>query len=137
MQILVRIQSDLTFGTDLCFFKDSLPVISGDMMLPGPISSTGDSNFSGATTLVEGCSTISNLSIMSQPGSVEHIPRSLSPVQNMGTNTSSQDNLDSSTPMIGRVNTTTSQNVLSIIDTDRSIKRNMNRAEFLDKSNLF
>jgi len=85
--------------------SDSLPVISGDMMLPGPISSTGDSNFSGATTLVEGCSTISNLSIMSQPGSVEHIPRSLSPVQNMGTNTSSQDNLDSSTPMIGKPNT--------------------------------
>merc|ERR1719430_1349642 len=81
--------------------SDTLPVISGDMMLPGPISSTGDSIISGATTLVEGCSTISNLSIMSQPGSAEHIPRSLSPVQNIGTNSSSQDNLDSNTPMIG------------------------------------
>jgi len=80
--------------------SDSLPVISGDMMLPGPISSTGDSIISGATTLVEGCSTISNLSIMSQPGSVEHIPRSLSPVPNIGTNnTASQDNLESNNPM--------------------------------------
>jgi len=77
--------SDLKYAN-----SDTLPVISGDMMLPGPISSTGDSIISGATTLVEGCSTISNLSIMSQPGSVEHIPRSLSPVQNIGTNSSSQ-----------------------------------------------
>jgi len=91
--------SDLKYAN-----SDTLPVISGDMMLPGPISSTGDSIISGATTLVEGCSTISNLSIMSQPGSVEHIPRSLSPVQNIGTNSSSQDNLDSSTPMIGSLN---------------------------------
>merc|ERR1711981_899335 len=82
--------------------SDPLPVISGDMMLPGPISSTGDSIISGATTLVEGCSTISNLSIMSQPGSVEHIPRSLSPVPNIGTNnTASQDNLESNNPMRG------------------------------------
>jgi len=91
--------SDLKFAN-----SDTLPVISGDMMLPGPISSTGDSIISGATTLVEGCSTISNLSIMSQPGSVEHIPRSLSPVQNIGTNSSSQDNLDSGTPVIGSLN---------------------------------
>lgn len=78
--------------------SDSLPVISGDILLPGPISSAaGDSIISGANTVVEGCSTISNLSIMSQPGSVaEHIP---SP--NMGGNSASQENLNSASPMIG------------------------------------
>jgi len=79
---------------------DTLPVISGDILLPGPISSAGESILSGTNTLVEGCSTISNLSIMSQPGSMEHIPRSLSPVQNVGTSTGSQENLNSNSPLI-------------------------------------
>jgi len=81
--------------------SDTLPVISGDILLPGPISSAGESIISGATTIVEGCSTISNLSIMSQPGSVEHIPSSLSPVPNMGANSGSQENLNSNGPLIG------------------------------------
>merc|ERR1711936_1212558 len=58
---------------------DSLPIISGDILLPGPISSTTGDLGSATTTIVEGGSTISNLSIMSEPGSVEHL-QSLSPV---------------------------------------------------------
>jgi len=87
-----------------CSLSDSLPVISGDMMLPGPISSAGESVISGAATLVEGCSTISNLSIMSQPGSMEHIPRSLSPVPNLASNSASQENLSANPPIIGLTN---------------------------------
>eukprot|EP00092_Neocalanus_flemingeri_P051569 GFUD01060047.1.p1 GENE.GFUD01060047.1~~GFUD01060047.1.p1 ORF type:complete len:734 (-),score=124.37 GFUD01060047.1:143-2344(-) len=79
---------------------NTLPVISGDILLPGPMTSAGAGIISGANTIVEGCSTISNLSIMSQPGSVEHIPSSMSPVPNMGTNSGSQENLNSSGPLI-------------------------------------
>merc|ERR1712098_916003 len=50
---------------------DTLPIIQGDMMLPTPLSS-GDVTGQGGT-MVEGSSTISNLSIMSQPGSVDQI----------------------------------------------------------------
>jgi len=71
---------------------DSLPVISGDIMLPGPISSSGE--LSSANTLVEGGSTISNLSVLSQPGSVEH----LSPIHNMA---NSQDDLNANNSLVG------------------------------------
>merc|ERR1712098_418929 len=47
---------------------DTLPIIQGDIMLPAPLSS-GDVTGQGGT-MVEGSSTISNLSVMSQPGSV-------------------------------------------------------------------
>jgi len=63
---------------------DSLPIISGDMMLPGPISS--NTLGSATPTLVEGGSTISNMSIISEPGSVEHL-ESLSP-QHLNSNSS-------------------------------------------------
>ena len=46
----------------------SLPVISGDILLPGPLSTPGS-----VATLVEGGSTISNLSIISQPGSLDNL----------------------------------------------------------------
>jgi len=49
--------------------SDSLPVISGDMMLPGPLTNPGE--MSGSATMVEGASTISNLSCISQSGSVD------------------------------------------------------------------
>jgi len=42
--------------------QDMLPVISGDILLPAPIISAVEH-----TTVIEGCSTISNLSVMSQP----------------------------------------------------------------------
>ena len=61
---------------------DSLPIISGDILLPGP---TGDMG-SATPTLVEGGSSISNLSIISEPGSVEHL-QSLSP-QHLNSNNS-------------------------------------------------
>ena len=47
----------------------SLPVISGDILLPGPLSTAGGS----VATLVEGGSTISNLSIISQSGSLDNL----------------------------------------------------------------
>ena len=64
---------------------DSLPIISGDILLPGPISSTATLG-SATPTLVEGGSTVSNLSIISEPGSVEHL-QSLSP-QHLNSNNS-------------------------------------------------
>ena len=56
-------------------YSDSLPVISGDILLPGP------------GTMLEGGSTISNLSIMSQPGS-EHLH-------------SSQEDLNANSALVG------------------------------------
>merc|ERR1719232_2385690 len=87
---------------------DSLPVISGDILLPGPLSSTGemsgganigsvgDRNVLMDGAVVEGGSTISNLSIMSQPGSVEHL-HSLSPMHNINT---SQDDLNANSSLV-------------------------------------
>lgn len=74
-----------TINILIIFSLDSLPIISGDILLPGPISSTTGDLGSATTTIVEGGSTISNLSIMSEPGSVEHL-QSLSPVHNMTVN---------------------------------------------------
>ena len=65
---------------------DSLPIISGDILLPGPISSTATLGSATPTLVDGGGSTISNLSIISEPGSVEHL-ESLSP-QQLNSNTS-------------------------------------------------
>ena len=90
------------------YFSDSLPVISGDILLPGPLSSTGEMTGGGPIgsvgdrsvlmdgPVVEGGSTISNLSIMSQPGSVEHL-HSLSPMHNINT---SQDDLNANSSLV-------------------------------------
>jgi len=50
---------------------DTLPIIQGDILLPAPMSSGDVTGQSG--TMVEGSSTISNLSVLSQPGSVEQV----------------------------------------------------------------
>jgi len=80
---------------------DSLPIISGDILLPGPIStisSTSGDMGSATATMVEGGSSISNLSIMSEPRSVEHL-QSLPPVNNMTVNT--QEHINVNTSLVG------------------------------------